>query len=45
MTSIISEVAAHSYKLLESAIVVYAFSVEIFGLDLEFFSKESIDYY
>jgi hypothetical protein len=45
MTSIISEVVHNSRILLDSAIIIFAFAVEIFGLDKEMFSKSSIAVY
>lgn len=43
MCSIISEVASLSTKLIESAIIIYAFAVEIFGLERKLFSETVIN--
>lgn len=45
MTSIISEVVHNSKILLDSAIIIFAFAVEIFGFDKEMFSETSIAVY
>lgn len=45
MCSIVSEVASFSERLLESAVVVYAFAVELFGLDRALFGEDMINVY
>ena len=45
MCSIICEVATLSKNLLDSAIIIYAFAVEIFGLDREYFSETFVKFY
>lgn len=45
MTSIISEVAYNSSILLESAIIIFAFAVEIFGFDRQLFEESEIAMY
>lgn len=45
MSSVISEVIVLAEKLLESAIVITAFSFEIFGMDYNIFKPSSIETY
>ena len=42
MSSIISEVALLSERLFESAVIIYAFSVELLGLERKIFSPNFI---
>ena len=45
MCSIICEVATLSQNLLDSAIVIYALAVELFGLEKQYFSDTFINLY
>lgn len=45
MCSIICEVANLSINLLDSAIVIYAMAVEMFGLDRQYFSEGFVKVY
>lgn len=42
MSSIVSEVEHRARIVIESAIIVYAFSVEIFGFSPDFFNQQVI---
>ena len=45
MCSIICEVATLSKNLLDSAIVIYALAVELFGVEKQYFSDTFINLY